>query len=172
MRRAHFVQIEWLLETFLRTLGIMAMKGIVYISRALVPFDAPSLQDLAADAATRNSELEVTGYLCFEEGRFIQYIEGEPATVTGLMAKIAKDQRHTVLSQAEDDNVTERRFPSWSMRWIQRGSFAGLERLLASHLALMKPEMQANAWRATWENSVWKTVDRLSELRATLAKSA
>lgn len=153
------------------------MNGIVYVSSALVPFDDNAVADLAAHAAARNEQLGVTGYLCFEDnrairdatefgdigyGRFLQYIEGEKTTLRGLMARIRADARHKVLQECTDDWFEHRRFPSWSMRWIRRSSFAGVEQLLSRYLIFME-----KGWGE--EKRIIELIDLMAKYQAQIA---
>jgi hypothetical protein len=139
------------------------MRGIVYCSQASVPFSDAELRLLADAAAAHNQEVGVTGYLQFENGRFIQYIEGEGATVTALMESIARDRRHRILHVLYDEDVPMRRFPSWHMRWLQRSAFASIERLLGDYILLTKTLTLPDPG---WEKSLWRVVNTLSSLKS------
>src|SRR5262249_19913145 len=128
------------------------MRGIIYTSAALVPFDDSHLQDLAYRAAQRNLELGITGYLNFENNRFIQYIEGDFDPVTHLMGRILRDPRHQVRTTLYDDKLADRRFPNWRMRWLRRSEFVASEQVLANYLILMNSVSTANR---AWEQSAW-----------------
>lgn len=147
------------------------MRGIVYVSKAVVPFDDEGLTELAAQASKRNAELGVTGYLFFEKGRFVQYVEGEAEVVSGLMERIARDERHDVLHQVQADDVDERRFPSWNMRQLVRTDFVEirLEHLLTDHLLFLQ-RLPDNDER--WSHSVWSMVQRIAGLQARIAGRA
>ena len=142
------------------------MRGIVYTSTALVPFDDEHLTELATRAAQRNEQLGVTGYLSFENNRFIQYIEGPHGPVTDLMASILRDPRHTVLHTLYDDQLQARRFPTWQMRWLRRSSFVAIEQLLADFISLMGVLPVSTD---TWDQTVWRWINTLSDLRGKLA---
>jgi hypothetical protein len=139
------------------------MHGIVYVSRALVPFGPEELDALASRAAERNAELGVTGYLFFEKDRFIQYIEGEGDAVRGLMTRIEQDPRHEVLNQLFGE-VAERRFPAWSMQRLQQHDLAEirLERPLSDYLLFTAPAAHRTE---NWSDTVWRMVQTLSKFR-------
>lgn len=143
---------------------------MVYVSKALTPFDDAALEELAVRAASRNVELGVTGYLCFEKGRFVQYIEGAAATVDELMRRIAADPRHDVLHQIHRDGDEERRFPSWHMRKLTRGDFVEihLEHLLTDQILFLK-KLPGN--NASWEQAIWSMIERIAGLQSRLRRS-
>ena len=144
------------------------MRGIIYASRALVDFDAAALQALEAQAAARNAGLGVTGYLYFEDQCFFQYIEGGHDPVTALMARIELDARHDVRHVVYDDRMTQRRFPAWGMRVLQRAQFAGVDSLIYDHIVFMK---QASPSREDASASVWHLIERVRDLRGRLLAS-
>lgn len=144
------------------------MRGIVYTSHAVVPFDDERLVELATLAAQRNEELGVTGCLSFENDRFIQYIEGPHQPVTDLMASILRDPRHHVLHTLYDDQLKARRFPTWQMRWLRRSAYVAVEQLLADYISLMGALPAATD---SWDHTVWRMVNTLSELRGKIAYS-
>jgi hypothetical protein len=146
----------------------MALRGIVYASEASVDFDGDALRELEREAAARNDETSVTGYLCFEDGHFVQYIEGERDAVTALMRRITADPRHRVLHTLHDDALDERRFPVWTMKGLYRRNFYGLEALLYDHLLFAR---QWGTGRDD-ESDVWRIVDRVCEMKTRLARES
>ena len=145
------------------------MTGIVYLSSALAPFDEKALRELADHAQQRNRELDVTGYLYFEQRQFIQYIEGPDEAVTGLMQRISEDNRHEVKITLYDRSVEERRFPDWSMRYITNASMISLEQILRDHLSLVMALKPANSMEPS---TVWRMVDAVSRNRSQLQPAA
>ncbi|MDM7861090.1 BLUF domain-containing protein [Alteromonas sp. ASW11-36] len=71
------------------------MKQLIYISRATKPFDNNELAELAAISSAANKQRNVTGCLTYNEGVFLQLLEGEDSVVDSLYAHIAADPRHT-----------------------------------------------------------------------------
>lgn len=143
------------------------MKGIVYVSKATVLFDGPKLTRLHNLATNRNAELGITRYLCFQRNRFVQYIEGEDQVCTDLMARIDADKRHDVLVQLADYSINERRFPSWSMRYLSSNDLGevNLESLLSDAL-LHVDAPYGNI--GLFEQSVWRLVESIANLQARL----
>ena len=147
------------------------MRGIVYVSEALIYFDSISLESLAAEAAARNYELGVTGYLYFEKDRFVQYIEGDPEVIESIMEAISKDRRHKVLHHVVEDEIDERRFPTWHMRYLSKKELVqvNLEHVLTDYLMYLDTmQSSAEIAKGNWENVVWGMVNRLSSLRGRL----
>lgn len=144
------------------------LTGIVYLSRALAPFDDKALRELAEHAQRRNRELNVTGYLYYEQQQFIQYIEGLDETVNSLMARIAEDRRHNVKITLYRP-VEHRRFPNWHMRHVTNASMISLEQILRDHLSLVMSLRPATSLEPS---TVWRIVDGLSRNRARILPAA
>lgn len=143
------------------------MRALVYLSDEQTPFDEVCLVELASRAAARNAELGVTGYLYYAKGRFLQYLEGEVAVVSELMDRITVDARHDVRTFIHTDDLAERRFPSWGMRWINSGRRMQieLESVLSDHLLFIQ-SVQANATLDhDWHPRAWSLVDKLAEVQ-------
>ena len=144
------------------------MKGTVYVSEARSPFDEKALDELASRAAAKNARLRITGYLYYENERFLQYIEGAREDVDALMSQIAQDQRHTVKSIAHDQDFHVRRFPTWHMRRLRHEevSQVRMEHVLSDYMLVMKT-VPAQAGRG-WEGGVWRMVKTIAEVQGQL----
>ena len=82
--------------------------------------DDEVIASIIATARHHNPRLGITGLLVFGQGIFFQWLEGPRDNVTGLLARIAADTRHTnlvVLSQ--EDDIRDRLFPEWDMEWVE-----------------------------------------------------
>lgn len=90
---------------------------LIYVSRALSPLPL-DLKDILASARKNNGGLGLTGALCFLDGVYMQYLEGEQATIDALYLRIRDDHRHTQVRMLERRNIPERAFPSWSMALV------------------------------------------------------
>lgn len=146
------------------------MRGVVYVSEALVYFDKMALESLAAEAAALNFDRGITGYLYFEKDRFVQYIEGDEDTIDELMQVITRDKRHRVLHSIVEDGLEERRFPSWHMRQLRRKELCEvkLEHLLTDYLVFLDSRQKERS-ESRCQSLVWGMVNRLSDLRGTLS---
>lgn len=104
------------------------MNTLVYKSAAKLPFDAAALDDLTKRASERNSRLGITGFLYFRpgSGAFLQYLEGEPDPLEGLMRRIRADPRHRIESEIALPVAGAPRFPDWSMRRLLNNSIVGV----------------------------------------------
>ena len=75
-------------------------------------------EELAAirEAARRNNpELEITGVLFYDNGRFLQVLEGEKDALDNLMNKVAGDARHSKIDYLINESIPFRQFSQWNM---------------------------------------------------------
>lgn len=87
--------------------------SIVYMSEAIVPFEEPQLLHLLGQCHAANAQRGITGALLYGGGHFVQVLEGCPATVRRLYARIAADPRHGRLETLSDGPVPRREFRDW-----------------------------------------------------------
>ena len=143
------------------------MKAIVYVSEARLSFDTLSIESLAADAAARNVENGITGYLYYESGRFLQYIEGSDDNVDTLMELIRNDPRHHIIHEVVSADIPARRFPAWHMRSLHHGEIVQVEteNILSNYLIQLDDMVRAENGYRRCEGIIWDTVDRLARSR-------
>ncbi|MCB0323462.1 MAG: BLUF domain-containing protein [Bdellovibrionales bacterium] len=111
------------------------LVAVAYSSVACRSFSEAELFELSQQAAARNLLLEVTGYLHFKAGTFFQYLEGQSGSVADLMESIRRDPRHKVVNEVDLGLLTERAFPSWSMRYLPQHQLVELSLdVVAEHI--------------------------------------
>lgn len=93
----------------------MQLERLIYCSQAAPDLSDGDLQAILVTARRRNAELGVTGYLLYDDGCFIQALEGESETVRRLADEIAMDPRHTDFDILAIDPIDEREFGDWAM---------------------------------------------------------
>ncbi|WP_103072389.1 BLUF domain-containing protein [Aquimarina sediminis] len=145
------------------------LKGIVYVSEALVDFSADELIALAADASNCNVEYGITGYLYYEKGFFLQYIEGDQDRIDTLMDNIDRDKRHRVHSIESTSGITSRKFPNWHMKQLTRSTLIqiNMENVLMDYMTHCSKK---NSLGSNHE-SIWRMIDKLSGFRKKLSYS-
>jgi muconolactone delta-isomerase len=88
---------------------------IVYASEATEAFNKESLHNLLETARIRNSKLDITGLLLYEDKSFLQVIEGRPSVIKALFNKIKKDSRHKHVAKILEITSHEKSFEEWTM---------------------------------------------------------
>lgn len=95
---------------------------LIYASRAPSPHPS-DLSSILHTSRTRNPRFGITGALCFLDGAYMQYLEGEEREVRALYAAIERDRRHQSPRLLEFVGIPARFFPAWSMallKWDKR----------------------------------------------------
>ncbi|WP_165828073.1 BLUF domain-containing protein [Rhodovulum sp. BSW8] len=98
---------------------------IAYASRTRDDLRLPDLQAIAEQAAARNRQSRITGVLLFGQGQVLQWLEGPAAAVCAVMGAIQRDPRHQGVSVLSAGWIDARRFPDWSMQFLDAGERAG-----------------------------------------------
>lgn len=93
----------------------MALRRIVYTSKASVQFSKRSLLDLLHESRAFNSIDDISGVLMHSKGYFLQIIEGESEALDDLFARLLRDTRHNEVKIIRDSSADERLFSNWSM---------------------------------------------------------
>lgn len=88
---------------------------LCYASTTTGEMHRDDLLDLLAYARKRNAADGVTGLLLFQDGHFLQVLEGDPGPVRAAFKRICDDQRHTKIVVLFQELVSERQYPDWSM---------------------------------------------------------
>ncbi|WP_226699703.1 BLUF domain-containing protein [Qipengyuania gaetbuli] len=92
------------------------MKRIVYRSTIAAAVDSTEVFNIIDTSNRRNPARGITGFLLHDGERFLQFLEGPPLEVEGLLAEIERDPRHTDLVIVYDEGAQEPWFPDWAMK--------------------------------------------------------
>jgi hypothetical protein len=95
------------------------MFQLIYVSQACVAMDEARLRELLAQSREKNARLEITGMLLYQQGNFMQVLEGSREAVLSLMTSIRADVRHTNVVVIQEFYPPEREFPDWTMAFHQ-----------------------------------------------------
>ncbi len=98
---------------------------LTYRSRATSTPSVSELQSLASKARRRNRALGVTGMLLFEDGRFLQTLEGPPEGLEAIWNSVARDQRHSEIEVLSEHVVPARLFSDWDLLFCNRFDWQG-----------------------------------------------
>ena len=87
---------------------------LLYASRAAD--QSPAATDaILAQSRSHNPACGITGILCYGGGIFLQALEGGRTQVSELYGHIQKDIRHKDVILLHYEEISERRFGSWTM---------------------------------------------------------
>ncbi|MFC5047613.1 BLUF domain-containing protein [Aquimarina hainanensis] len=144
------------------------MKGIVYVSQAVDQFTPEQQKELSDMASGMNEQHGISGYLYYEKGYFLQYIEGEEKEMDQLFENISNDKRHKLLSFQSIDGIEERKFPFWHMHRLTKNSLIQIkmENILMDYLQYHeKNKIQGYNSSRINEDHIWEMVNKLSQFR-------
>lgn len=91
------------------------LKHMVYVSFSDKDLAESDLVSLLVEIRKKNKKQNVTGMLLYNEGSFIQVIEGFTQKINDLFEKIKGDTRHNTIVVLLDEVITSRSFPNWTM---------------------------------------------------------
>lgn len=87
---------------------------LLYASRA-VDAGPETIDAILSQSRQFNPAGGITGILCYGGGIFLQAIEGGRAAISELYAHIQKDPRHKEVVLLHYEEISERRYSSWTM---------------------------------------------------------
>lgn len=91
------------------------MINLLYTSTCHQPFSLQDLNLLLAECRLKNTFLGITGILLYNQGAFLQVLEGEDLTVRKIYKKIKNDSRHKNVITVNEYAIEKRNYFDWSM---------------------------------------------------------
>lgn len=88
---------------------------LIYVSAARHPFSPDQLEGLLEQSRRHNERSSLTGLLLYEDGSFLQLLEGPEEALRTTFSRIENDPRHHRVITVHEADVNERSFPEWSM---------------------------------------------------------
>ena len=88
---------------------------LIYMSRSTGELNLQDVQDILTVARANNSNLDISGMLCYEQKYFLQALEGDRSAVNELYLEIADDPRHDEIVIISYEYVDNAVFGSWTM---------------------------------------------------------
>lgn len=94
------------------------MHQLIYQSEARAGLSHEDVFRIVEQSARNNPSADITGFLLFREGRFLQLIEGPLMALEMLLAQLAQDERHRAVEVLSRVPIARRSFPRWRMRRV------------------------------------------------------
>lgn len=93
---------------------------LTYVSRMTLKAGVTprTLSDIMTVAQRENSAHQITGFLCFGNGYFFQYIEGEKLAIEQLFGNIQRDGRNRDVTLKSKGMIEQRLFQDWQMLMV------------------------------------------------------
>jgi chemotaxis family two-component system sensor kinase Cph1 len=92
-----------------------ALHFLIYVSQAVAPMSGQSLNELLKQSRDFNRSVGITGCLIYQDGFFMQMLEGPRDAVFALYEKIKTDPRHCNVGIVIEAPTRRRIFVDWSM---------------------------------------------------------
>lgn len=105
----------------------MTIKAILYLSKETDGLSEKAVEGIYLHSKQANKKRNISGFLCYKNGFFLQYIEGTEAAIDEVFTKIQMDPRHTVLINIADNTLESCRFENWSMHFVKKARIDELE---------------------------------------------
>ena len=107
--------------------------------------------ELLTQARTHNQQHAITGVLLHQDGRFVQFLEGDASAVQALYARIEQDSRHHHVVLVHQQIGPSRFFADWAMAYatLEENEFYWLldylearqHRLLVPQVPIIEPHL-------------------------------
>ncbi|TAN46840.1 MAG: EAL domain-containing protein [Methylococcaceae bacterium] len=98
---------------------------LIYVSQAVQPMSEAELEKLLLSARGWNRANGITGCLIYQDGYFMQMLEGRRLAVLALMQSIERDPRHQAVRVVMQGETAHRIFSEWSMGFRDIGKCQG-----------------------------------------------
>jgi hypothetical protein len=95
--------------------SIGELYTVIYLSSATELFSDDELKNLGVGSTHRNESVGITGVLLYNEGNFIQCLEGPKKHVLATYDRISSNPRHKGIMKIVGKSITERSFSKWAM---------------------------------------------------------
>lgn len=118
------------------------LQTIIYISNAVKLFEERHLNRLFYQSFQNNTHNNITGILLYDEGTFIQILEGEKLTLNNLFKTIHHDKRHNNITKILDIGIRERLFKKYRTGFNTLNNYGQMEGL---ETFLSKPNNSSHA---------------------------
>jgi hypothetical protein len=96
----------------------MSLSQLVYLSVEAESFSKNDLEHLLIGARKFNSERDISGFLVYLDGMFLQCLEGDKKAINDLYEHIKCDVRHKEVQLVFEKAINERVFADWSMGFL------------------------------------------------------
>lgn len=95
--------------------SVDSLHFLIYVSRAVESMSEPTLNALLKKPRVFNLSNGITGCLLYQDGYFMQMLEGKRDVLFALMEKIKCDPRHSDVQIVIEGQAGRRVFMDWSM---------------------------------------------------------
>jgi hypothetical protein len=91
------------------------LHQLIYASRATRPMSAGDVEAILDVSRRKNALCGISGMLLYDEGSFLQVLEGDEPEVERVYGQLNKDRRHESVVLVHRGPIAQRGFSEWSM---------------------------------------------------------
>ena len=91
---------------------------LIYLSDSSNLTKQDAIQDILDHVADWNKELDISGFLVYRDGNFLQLLEGNKNEVLTLFNKIKRDPRHKNVTKILEDESENRIFSDYESGFL------------------------------------------------------
>ena len=123
------------------------------------------LHDILSIAVEHNQSNDITGVLFFDNGKFIQILEGKKQELNALLDRIKLDTRHKNFKLLMDEPIEKREIQDWSMKAFDLSEHEAQDWSLLEELrdAYLKTFKVSSKQIAAWVNHFIKDYARFKK---------
>jgi len=147
------------------------MHLVMYISDYARPLNhlGRDLDDILQTAQSNNAVQDITGVLFFDNGKFIQILEGDEDNLQSLITQIKKDDRHNNFKLLINEPIAKREMHDWNMKAFDLADHEPQDWALLEELrdAYLKTFKVSSKQIASWVQHFIKDYDRFKKLEHT-----
>ena len=92
---------------------------LTYRSEAKLGITAEDINSILRQSEANNPQYEITGCLVFNEGYFVQLLEGPKEIIKERFSIIELDKRHDMVEVLSEGETMDRMFEDWKMAYIK-----------------------------------------------------
>ena len=120
---------------------------LTYVSRMTLKAGVTprTLSDIMTVAQRENLAHQITGFLCFGNGYFFQYIEGEKSAIEQLFGNIQRDGRNRDVTLKSKGMIEQRLFQDWQMLMVNINNPETHEDIINAFLPVLSAGSKAAA---------------------------
>ena len=105
-------------------MGDQELIQVIYISVAGYKMSEEDLMGILQHARAKNAAKWISGMLIYNEGVFLQVLEGPKAEVEALLDVILGDGRHHDFRVLADGPIAQKEFADWTMGFVDTSGLA------------------------------------------------
>ena len=99
--------------------GISTDVMLVYTSKATCKIEISDIESIIEKSSKNNAQKGITGALFYNDGYFLQFLEGEMSDIKDRLSVICSDERHKDINIILMSSIKTRMFERWAMGYAR-----------------------------------------------------